>query len=365
MQRLLFFLLLTLSVASEVYGQDTFKPQSSWDVVYTNGAILEHNPDIAHLIQGRNQIIILRYNQKTFGLKEWQQRYNYPDWGFTAVYQDLGNPVLGTTISALGHFNFYFLKRSLIIGAGGGLAYNTNPYDADRNFRNIAYGSHIMGAINANITYRKERLIGPLGVEAGIYFIHHSNGKLRAPNTSTNVLSFGFGINYADTPAPFLIDPELPISYKESWAFNVQVHGGANEISVLDRGRNPFYGIQAFMDKRFSYKSSLQVGAEWFGSQSIKEFINYRAIAFPEEGLTGDEASSRLGVFAGYELRISEVAPFAHLGYYIYYPVKYESRVYNRLGIKRYFGTHTFGSIAIKAHAAKAEAIEFGVGYRL
>ena len=55
----------------------------------------------------------------------------------------------------------------------------------------------------------------------------------------------------------------------------------------------------------------------------------------------------------------------AQLGYYVYYPYDYEGRVYNRIGFKRYFGDTFFGALTLKAHGAKAEAVEFGIGIRL
>ncbi len=366
MQKPIYLFFLTLLGVSAVFAQSEPKINSTtWDVAYLNGTILEHNPDIGHLIQDRTRAVRLRYNRKTIGDKEWQQRYNYPDWGITALYQDMGNPDLGKNISVLGHFSFFFLKRNLVATLGGGIAYNTNPYDAETNFRNTAYGSHLMSAITGSLTYRKERLFGNFGLEGGVYLAHYSNGKLRTPNTSTNVLSFGLGVNYSDGKPVYMPQTVTLGRYAEPWHFNAQLHGGANETSVIGRGRNPLFGLQIYVDKRWSYKSVLQLGAEWFWSQSIKEFVRYRSVAFPEDGFTGDESASRIGLFVGYELRLSQVAAYVQLGYYVFYPVPFENQIYNRLGLKRYFGDHFYGSIAVKAHVAKAEAFEFGIGYRL
>ena len=43
----------------------------------------------------------------------------------------------------------------------------------------------------------------------------------------------------------------------------------------------------------------------------------------------------------------------------------FEGQVYNRIGLKRYFGDKFFGAITLKSHGAKAEAVEFGIGVRL
>ena len=276
----------------------------------------------------------------------------------------MGNPVLGKNIAAYGHYNFYFLKRKLELSVGTGIAYNTNPYDAETNFRNNAYGSHLMSTSFFGLSYKKPRILDHWGLEAGVHLIHFSNGRLRTPNTSTNVLALSLGLNY-DPGQPILQPIEKPEAFSEPIRFNAHLLGGANENNVIGNGRHPFLGVQVFADKRFSYKSSLQFGAELFASQAMREYIEYRSVAFPEDGLKGDEDPNRIGIFAGYELRISDVAVFAHLGYYVYYPVDFEGRIYDRLGIKRYMGNHFYGSVAVKAHAAKAEALEFGIGYRL
>jgi len=52
-------------------------------------------------------------------------------------------------------------------------------------------------------------------------------------------------------------------------------------------------------------------------------------------------------------------------GYYVYYPYEFEIRIYERIGLKRYFGKRFFGSATLKDHGAAAEALEFGVGIRL
>ena len=53
------------------------------------------------------------------------------------------------------------------------------------------------------------------------------------------------------------------------------------------------------------------------------------------------------------------------LGYYVYYPFDFEGQVYNRMGARYYFTKNIFGSVSVRSHAAKAEAVEFSIGYRL
>jgi hypothetical protein len=359
----LHILVCVFTVATAFAQSDT--RATTWDIHYLNGPVLEHNPDIGQLILGHTQGILIKYNRPTFGEKEWQQRYNYPDWGVSFLYQNLGNPVLGDNLAAYGHYNFYFLNRNLSLTLGTGIAYNTNPYDAETNFRNLAYGSHLMSTSMMGLAYKKERVLGDFGFEAGVQLVHYSNGRLRTPNTSTNILTASFGVNYDPLVVRKYQLSEFPKTYSEPIHVNVTLQGGVNENNIIGLDRKSFAGLQVFADKRLSYKSTVQFGAELFLSGAMKQYIEYRAIAFPEEDISLGDDSKRIGLFAGYELRVSRTAIFAHLGYYVYYPVNFEGRIYNRLGVKRYFGDHFYGLVAVKAHAAKAEALEFGIGYRL
>ena len=58
---------------------------------YFYGSILEHNPDISHLITGHPRGVTLSFNRKTYGFNAWERFHRYPDWGVTAAYQNMQN----------------------------------------------------------------------------------------------------------------------------------------------------------------------------------------------------------------------------------------------------------------------------------
>ena len=141
--------------------------------------------------------------------------------------------------------------------------------------------------------------------------------------------------------------------------------GGVNETDVAGSGQLPFYTISAFVDKRINKKSAIQLGTELFFSDALERFIDYRSTGEFEDGTVGDEDAKRVGIFLGHELRINKISILTQLGYYVYYPYDYEGAVYNRMGAQYYFSKNIFGSITVRSHAAKAEAVEFSIGYRL
>ena len=330
------------------------------------GSVLRHNSDVTHLITDHPTGFILGLNRKRFGHNEWEQVYGYPDTGLSFVYQDMKNPVLGKNFSLYAHYNFYFLKRNLQLRIGQGLAYTTNPYDKNENFRNNAYGSSIMSSTFFMLNYHKERILKRLGLKAGLSVIHYSNANVKAPNTSTNTLAFHAGLVYnLDDEADIeFIRNELP-RITEPVRYNLAFRSGINESDVVNSGQFPFYIFSFYADKRIGRASALQLGTDVFFSNFLKELIRYQSISFPELEVAANTDFKRIGLFFGHELFISRLSIITQLGYYVYYPFDFEGRTYIRVGLKHYFGKKWFGAISLKSHAAAAEAVEFGIGIRL
>ena len=340
--------------------------KTSWEISPFYGSIIRHNPDISHLIDAHPAGVILAYNRKRYGYEEWEREYNYPDTGFTFAYQDMNNSTLGHNFSLYAHYNFYFFKRNLQLRLAQGLAYNTNPYDKNQNFRGNAYGSHILSSTLLMLNYHKEYLIGGLGVKAGVSVIHYSNANVKAPNTSTNTFAFNFSLLYdMDWETPIEYVPREKKKLTEPFRVNLAFRTGINESDVINSGQFPFYIFSAYVDKRLSRKSAVQLGGDLFYSNFLKELIRFQSIAFPELNVSPDTDFRRVGMFIGHELFISKLSILTQLGYYVYYPFDFEGRTYFRIGLKYYIAKKWFAAVTLKSHAAKAEAVEFGIGVRL
>lgn len=330
------------------------------------GSILLHNTDISHLIRQHPSGIILGLSKQTFGREGWEAPFNFPDTGISFIYQDMKNPTLGENLGVYLHYNFYLLRRNLQFRIGQGIAYNTNPYDKEENFRNNAYGSHLMSSTYLVFNYVKPQILRNLGLKAGISLIHYSNANVRAPNTSTNTFAFNAGLVY-DVKGSREIDFLIPENalVKEPVRLNLVFRTGINESDVINTGQYPFYILSAYADKRVGRLSALQLGTEVFFSNFLKELIRFQSVSFPELNVDPDTDFKRVGLFLGHELFINKLSVITQLGYYVYYPFDFEGQVYNRVGVKRYFGDKWFAALSLKSHAAKAEALELGVGIRL
>ncbi len=358
--------LLILCFTRICFGQnDEQRTNYSFDASAFYGSIILHNADISHLITEHPVGLILGFNRKTYGSEDWQQGYNYPDLGASFVFQRSNNPTLGDNLGVYGHFNFYFLKRNVQLRIGQGISYATNPYDRVTNFRNNAYGSRILSSTFLMLNYQKENILEGLGFKAGISLVHYSNANVRAPNTSTNTLAFNAGLTYTLKQE----EPDYTVREKkkitETFKYNLVFRSGVNESDIIGSGQFPFYIFSAYADKRLSRKSAVQVGTDMFFSNFLKGLIRFQSVSFPENNVAANADFKRVGLFVGHELFINKLSIISQLGYYVYYPFDFEGRIYNRMGVKKYFGNTWYGVVSLKSHGAAAEAVEFGIGIRL
>ena len=362
-----FLLSVFLFCAISINAQKDKTKSYDFDFSFYKGTILEHNPDIAHLITDHPTGFIASVNFKTFGNKKWQQLYNYPDLGFSIAYQDLKNFYLGENYGFYGHYNFYFFKRKLQFRVAQGIALINKPYDRDSNFINNAYGSKLESSTYLKLNYKRNNIYKNLGFEAGFTIIHYSNASFTAPNNSTNTLTVNAGLNYSInyTGNENYRNDNYTLKYSEPIHYNFSFMLGANETNIIGLGKSMFYNLSAYADKRINFKSALQLGFDFSLAYFLKDYIKYQSVAFPEGEINGDEDFKRLGIFVGHELYLNKLSVLTQLGYYLYYPFEYQGRVYTRIGLKYHITKKWFTSVTVKSHSATAEGVEFGIGIRL
>lgn len=351
-----------------LFAQQKQEGKYSVDVNYFYGNILPHSEAIRHLIIGHPEGVIISANRRTFGTKEWEALYNYPDYGLSLHYQSMKNPVLGDMYGLYGHYNFYFLNRHLMFRVGQGVAYNTNPYDRETNFRNQAYSVHLMPSSYFMLNFQKADIWKGFGVQAGITFIHHSNANIKAPNTSTNTFAVTAGLHYTFEKSEqnqYITRINDSVSFQQPIKYNVVFRGGVNQSDIIGSKQYPYYAVSFYADKRWSKKSAFQLGADVFWAKYLEEYIRYKSIAYPEENIDGNTDYRKVGVFVGHELFVNNLSLEVQAGGYVYSKFNSTGTLYQRIGLKYYFGSRAFAALSLKTHGAQAEVMEFGVGVRL
>jgi len=356
------FLLATTMASSQQY-RDTH----TFEVDVFRGNIMLHSPDLAQVITGHPEGLMLSLARKTHGDEDWHDIYNFPDYGAYILYQNFNSTILGKNYAAGAFYNFYFLRRHVSFKVAQGIALTTNPYDKVTNFKNGAFGSRFMANTNFALNYKKENIIDRFGIQAGLMFTHFSNGRLKSPNSGINTYNLNLGIHYNFENAPN--KPKDSVAFKtkltEPIRYNLLLRTGFNESLSVGSGQKPFYHIGFHLDKRLNRKSAIQLGSELFLTTSYKEYIRFRATAFPEKPIDRNTDYKRAGIFIGHELFINRLSIEAQVGYYIYDPAKLDSSIYDRLGMKYYITRKIYTGLSVKTHGFLAEALELVMGVRL
>ena len=340
------------------------------DAQLFRGNVYKHTNDIGHLISGHPDGFMLSYNWKTYGKREWEQVYNYPDYGVSFHYLDFKNQHLGYNVALGVHYNFYFFKRQLMFRISQGIGMTSNPYDKETNNKNNAFGTKIMDNNYFLLQYKKENIIEKIGFQAGFMLTHFSNGRFKAPNSGINTIALNVGLNYNfNEKKEFIIDSLPPRQfYKERIKYNIAFRTGISEGPVPGLGQRQFYHIGLYADKRIGRKSALQLGTDVFFSRYLRDYIAFSSVAFPKGHKSYTDPNvdyKRVGLFVGHELFINKLSIEAQVGYYVYKPFDYEIDIYQRLGAKYYIYRNIFTGVGLKTHGGRAEAIEATFGIRL
>lgn len=360
--KLFFYTLLFISFT--VFAQKNSETNAI-EINYFRGNVLQHTEDLGHLL-GHPDGVMIDFVKQTHGNLEWHKAYNYPDYGAFFLYQNFNNDFLGKMYSAGLNCNFYFFKRNLQLKVSEGIAFATNPYNKENNSKNKAFGTEILANTNIGILYKKDNILGNFGLQAGILLTHYSNGRVKSPNSGINTFGLNLGVNYNCDEVKKEIDTvKFNMKFEEPIKYNFVFRTGVNESPVIRSGQNPFYHIGFYVDKRINRKSAHQLGADLFLTQSISDFIKYKSVAFPELNINPNTDYKRVGIFIGHELFINNISVEVQVGYYVYQPFKNDTPIYDRIGAKYYFNKNIFTSFHIKTHLFLAEALEFGIGYRL
>lgn len=363
--RKFFFFILLVSGCVAAQQKDTYAVEAA----FLRGNVLPHNEDMYHLINGHPEGVMISVLKRTHGSEEWQKEYNFPDYGAFFLHQDFKSEPLGVCYGAGVFYNFYFLNRHLQLRLAEGIGFTTNPYNKVDNSKNKAFGTRMMDNTNIGLSYNNQNLFKNIGFNAGILFTHYSNGRVRSPNSGINTYLLNVSLNYNFDEERKIKNDTTPADVKKNYRqpihYNAVFRTGVNESAVIRSGQKPFYHIGFYADKRLNRKSGLQLGAELFLTESLKQYIKYYSVAYPEFNVDANTDYKRVGVFVGHELFINRISLEAQLGVYVYAPFQKDTIIYDRVGMKYNITDNVFAGFTIKTHMFLAEALEFGIGMRL
>ena len=240
------------------------------------------------------------------------------------------------------------------ISAGG--VWLSRPFDLDRNPLNTAYSAPLTWALQGRIGLEHRN---PEGFwQVGINLTHFSNGGFRLPNLGLNLpaafVAYGLAL---PTGKPYhAVADTAPLPSRHY--LDVTAGFGANSVQTWPA---TLYGSGlGRLAYRYSYgrKGDVALGLDVIYNASLAEAR--QVLGRPEVPLM------RLAITAGHEWYLSrQIALSTHLGYYLYNHVPVDKPFYQRYGFRFAARRRLSPAVWLRAHAGKADLIEYAVTYSL
>ena len=301
------------------------------------------------------------------GERTFDQYLGFQQYGVGIFHANLNNEILGNPWGAYMFIAipFYSSGKFSIYGEGSiGLGFGFNEYDSITNPKNDVVGSDI-NAFFSMATKAAYRINDRFMIDAGVGFLHFSNGTLKTPNKGLNMYSGQLGLTYffnskkQDVFVPAQkIKKDLPKVIKQNEMTFVYSAGGKS--SLKEYGNPPKYFMSSVVVD--FYHRYHHIGK--FGGGVDYVYDGTYALDYTEP--QSADKYSFVSIHASHELYFSKFAFVAHLGTYLWKGTPGKGAIFARVGLRYYIADHFIANLTLKTeNGFKADFIEFGLGYRL
>lgn len=354
---LIFFLFFTFQSHSQL-SQWGFEAKPKIGFLMAHRGVMGHLPR-EHALGGE-----IAWFFHSSGKKEWHHAYRFPRAGVALYGSTVGNrELLGSYFGAYSFVEFPFVKRekSEFTGKiGAGLGYGTKVFDQELNPKNVAMSTHINALISLGLQYR--RFFGDYHTVIGVDLTHFSNGSTKVPNLGINLpyFSLGLGKTIHKSPADSLElwkKIGLNQAIKHRWDFSINAIASVKEVYPTGRRKFPIYAISMLGNKQFGPKSGIELALDLIYKTSIEV---YKQDIYPEKKKSD---IVQAGVYVGYVLPLDRLRFVLGMGAYVRDVYNPDDLFYHRIGMRYRASEHWNVQLVLKSHWAKADYVEYGIGY--
>jgi hypothetical protein len=355
------FLCLAIGLLSVQAQENT---SESWSVAgnYHRGFLIAHRPMVVSLQKNHLNGLEFSILKTTSGAKAWQSQYNNPEIGVSLSGWNSGNKEqLGNAYAMIPYINFPLIKNNnhqFAIKFGWGIGYVEKIFDAEDNYKNIVIGSHLNCALQFQPNYSLN--IGEkITATGGLNVTHFSNGSSSTPNLGINFASVTAGVRYRFAKTAIASTAPTP-EFTRSSRITTFAAASFKETYPAEGNKYAAFTLSGSRFHQTSSKIGLGYGIDLF----------YDGSAVKKQEQKGGEASDDLdyfksGIHAGCELAIADITILLNMGGYLFNRVTGDGTFYHRFGIRYQAGNNIFVCMNLKSHWAKADFIEWGIGYRI
>jgi len=153
-------------------------------------------------------------------------------------------------------------------------------------------------------------------------------------------------------------DAEIPDFQKHFVQSVIFSAGSKVSDNLLDR-KYLTSSLTYNIERALSIKRKIGLGVDFSYDGSIREGLaNIDGV--PEQDLG---KLLRAGLHSSYAIRYKQMVMGIQIGYYLYSKYTVLTRVYNKISVQYLLPKNFSMNIAVKSHMAKADCLEYGIGY--
>lgn len=346
--------LLLLLISVQSFGQ-----KESWlEVRGKAGFLISHRSIMGHLATQHTFATEVSYMFKGNGEKDWHEAYNKPVYGVSAFFGSVGNrELMGNYAGAYGFLSVPFIKinRYSFSGRMGcGLAIAGKIYDPESNNLSIAVSTRLNALVSLGIENKVE--FGNHSFNSIIDMTHFSNAAIKVPNLGLNLPYLSLGYGYRIREANFDSIPK-PQKFKKKWQFGTVGFVSVKEEYPVGGKKYFIHGLNLVARRYFKRAVGAELTFDYIHKQSV--------IVYHEDVPKTQAEIFQLGIFLGYLMPLDHFHIVVGMGCYVRDKYKPEDVFYHRVGMRYVFDKGLNLNLVLKSHWARADYVEFGVGYTI
>jgi hypothetical protein len=343
---------------------------SSSHIVSTNPFDLIRDRDGGPIERGFD--LTLEAGRQTDGSTEWHRMYGLPSYGFGVSIASFRNDVAHSQpLEAYTFFSWPFVRLNdrldVTTDLGMGLSWHWKTHNHTTN----SYAAPLSSDLNAYIDwgfYLRWATTPRTLLYTGLDYTHRSNGGVVQSDQGINVIGPRIALQYNFAPAARKYWAVDRPPFQPAWEFLV---GGAAGLKSVAEGTTPMFqqrfgtlDVTACAQRHFYQFGKVAAGTDltYDGSTGARLESGQPA----RRAGPGDRWA--LALYGGYEHVIGRFGAILQPGYILTrgFENPESSRFYQRFGWRYHVTERFWSSVSIRAKAGrKADALEFGVGYRV
>jgi len=230
----------------------------------------------------------------------------------------------------------------------------SKPFDTNTNPKNTLIGTALNAYLNFSLQ-NEYKISDKVSADAGIGFMHLSNGGTVLPNLGLNTPVIFAGLRY-NLGKEEIISRTLTDTIDRKWKYHLYATIAIKQAPWVGGDYYLINALQAEAMKKINRNNALGGGVIFFYNRTLQYF------PMESPNVVQTRKKFQVGVYASYEHFLGRLSIPVQLGFYAYNKDK-SLPVFTQFGARYRISKHWSTELLLKSHAGQADFIHTGVGY--